>query len=441
MSDTNKRIVDPVIMVPGITATYLLDEYPVSHEQVWNLLSNKFERVALHPNNLRYEAQEPARIRPGQIFEIAYKELIEELRYNLKDKEDLPIPVYPFGYDWRKPLEAIEAELDEFIQEVIERTVLLRHYHDAGYYESPKVNLIGHSMGGLVITGYLINKGKDAPVNKVVTLATPFKGSFESVLKLATGNAELGTSSNSSRERETARVTPSLYYLIPSFIKGISYAQGIPQSLFDPGAWQPSITLSIAEFIRLKGLPGDNIQEKAASIFKSLLDRAKEHSERIGSFKLEDAGLDVHSWLAVIGVNVKTRVKLNIVKTNGSADFDIRPGDRLDNWTETDKIQQRLTGDGTVPFEGAVPPFLNEENLVCITPDDYGYWELKDKALSAIGGFHGILPNMNMIHRLIVRFLKDLDDIRGNTWGSRAPGAEKWNPPLKLTEWEIDRKR
>ena len=77
---------------------------------------------------------------------------------------------------------------------------------------------------------------------------------------------------------------------------------------------------------------------------------------------------------------------------------------------------------------------------MCVTPDDYGYWEVKDKALSLIGGFHGILPNMNMIHRLIVRFLKDLEDTRGNTWGSRAPGADKWDPPLKLTEWKTARK-
>ena len=440
MATQKVKLVDPVIVVPGITATYLLDEYPVSHEQVWNLLSNKFERVALHPNNLKYEAQEPARIRPGQIFEVAYKELIEELRYNLREKEDLTVPVYPFGYDWRMPLEKAEMELDAFIEEVIERTKLLRHYHKNGYEKEPKVNLIGHSMGGLVIAGYLINKGKTAPVNKVITLATPFRGSFEAVMKLATGNAELGTTTHSSRERDTARLTPALYYLIPTFTNGINFGAGIPKSLFNPGAWQPTITQSIGEFIRLNGLPVDNIQKKAEELFKELLNGAEEHSKRLEAFTLNMAGLDKKKWMAVVGVDAKTRVKLNIIKKNGKAGFEIRSEDRDDKWKDKNQAVRRLTGDGTVPYEGAVPPFLKEENLICVTPDDYGYWEVKDKALSAVGGFHGILPNMNMIHRLIVRFLKDLDDPRGNTWGSKAPGVDKWSPPLKLEEKKITNK-
>jgi hypothetical protein len=93
---------------------------------------------------------------------------------------------------------------------------------------------------------------------------------------------------------------------------------------------------------------------------------------------------------------------------------------------------RNLTGDGTVPYEGAIPPFLKEENLIYVTPEDYGYWEVQDRAVSALSGFHGILPNMNMIHRLIVRFLKDKKDERKSTWGQKAPGVSNWNPPLAL---------
>ncbi len=74
------------------------------------------------------------------------------------------------------------------------------------------------------------------------------------------------------------------------------------------------------------------------------------------------------------------------------------------------------------------------ENLICVTPDDYGYWELGDKTISKLAGFHGILPNMNMLHRLMVRFLKNLEDTRANTWGRKAPGVTDWDPPLKLRE-------
>ena len=79
-------LVYPVIVVPGITATYLNDEYPLPPETVWKVLEKDYDRIVLHPNDLRYEAREPARLMPGQIFDVAYKELIEELRYNLKTK-------------------------------------------------------------------------------------------------------------------------------------------------------------------------------------------------------------------------------------------------------------------------------------------------------------------------------------------------------------------
>jgi pimeloyl-ACP methyl ester carboxylesterase len=282
------KTVYPVVVVPGITATYLKDDYPISPEFVWKEIKKKYDRVALHPNNLRYEAREPARVVPGQIYGVAYEELVEELRFNLRSKEDEPIPVYPFGYDWRMPLESIEAQLDEFIEEVIQRTKLLKHYNKADYAQDAKVNLIGHSMGGLVITGYLERKGTQAPVAKVVTLATPFRGSFEAVIKVTTGTADLGTSAPSSREREAARMTPSLYYLIPSFKNGISVDSNLPDSLFDLKAWQPSITDSIAEFIRLKGLPTKNRREVAENIFIKLLTDAKNHRDRISAFKLSD---------------------------------------------------------------------------------------------------------------------------------------------------------
>lgn len=93
-----------------------------------------------------------------------------------------------------------------------------------------------------------------------------------------------------------------------------------------------------------------------------------------------------------------------------------------------------MTGDGTVPFEGAIPAFLNEKNLVCVTPDDYSYWEVGDRLLSSTAGFHGILPNMDMLHRLVVRHFTGRPDKHGNTWGWPAPGVARaqWSPPLAL---------
>ena len=97
----------PVIVVPGITASSLRDEYPLPPETVWSVLTKDYARISLHPDNIRYEVMEPARLRPDQLLEIAYRELIEELRYNLGTREDEPVPVYPFAYDWRQPLDGL----------------------------------------------------------------------------------------------------------------------------------------------------------------------------------------------------------------------------------------------------------------------------------------------------------------------------------------------
>ncbi len=428
----------PVIVVPGITATYLKDDYQLPPEYVWTVMTKKYESLALHPNDLRYEAQEPARLKSDQLYEIAYKELIEELRFNLRTKEDEPVPVYPFGYDWRMRLEDIQAEFDSFIQEVIDRTKLLKHYYRAGYQNDPKVNLVGHSMGGLIIAGYLKNKGTQAPVHKVATLATPYQGSFEAVIKVTTGTANLGVSPPSSRERESARVTPALYYLVPSFKNGIEVPEGVPDSLFEVGAWQPSIIQSIKEWIRLKGLPERDPMTLAEQIFSNMLTFGKTHRQKVDTFKLSDAGLSTDRWLAVVGVDSITRVRLKIVKNGRFPEFDFSSSDRDNKWFPANITdpQCRLTGDGTVPFEGAVPKFLAPENLVCVTPGDYGYWEIGDKLLTEVGGFHGILPKMNMLHRLLVRFFTDAPDKRDNTWGRRAPGVAEgqWKPPLQLKD-------
>ena len=421
-----RKIVSPVIVVPGITATYLRDDYTLPPETVWSVIRKQYERVALHPDNLRYEASQPARIGPDQIFEIAYKELVSELRHNLADHRDRPVPVYPFGYDWRQPLTVIEAQLSDFIDEVIERTKLLRHYDQQGYAEDPKVNLVGHSMGGLIIAGCIESRGSSAPIDKVATLASPFQGSFEAVLKVVTGTAELGSSPPSSREREAARLTPALYHLVPSFRNGVDapdFDQGL--RLLDRELWQPSVVETIAHFVQTAGLNRRAPRQQAEELFSDLLGEARSHRRRIDRFKLDQAGLTPSDWLCVVGVDAVTRVRLQIERRRGAPEFVLASADRQNLWAKrkTDLKAARFTGDGTVPLEGAIPKFLEERNLVCVTPDDFGYWEIGDRVLTSVAGFHGILPNMDLVHRLIVRHFTGRPDKHKNTWGRAVPGV------------------
>ncbi len=433
----SNKLCFPVVVVPGITATYLRDEYEMPPETVWAMLRKSYDRVSLHPDNLLYEAKEPARVVTDQVIDLGYKQIVHELRHNLREKADEPVPVFCFGYDWRQPLAMIEEQLEAFIDEVIDRAKLLPHYYAEKYGDDPKVHLVGHSMGGLIITGYLERKKREARVAKVATLATPFRGSFEAVIKVTTGTANLGTQAPSSSEREMARAAPAVYHLIPKF-DGMEFGPGLPDSLFDPGMWQPSVVKTLGEYIRLYSAERltdeTKITKKAGDLFGEMLCKAKMHRDRIEAFKLDQAGLTATDWLCVAGVGSVTRVALKITKTSNGPEFDLRSSDRKNCWKSRKQAERHLTGDGTVPFQGSQPSFLGLENLVCVTPADYGYWEVQDNVIANVAGFHGIMPNMNMLHRLIVRHFTGREDKHGNTWGRRAPGVRKWEPPMKLGE-------
>jgi hypothetical protein len=332
---------------------------------------------------------------------------------------------------------SLNPQLGRFIAEVIARTKLLRHYQkDAAWIKDPRVNLIGHSMGGLVIAGYLAQSGKKAPVAKVATLATPFRGSFEAVIQLATGTANLGTGAPSSREREAARVTPALYHLIPTCAGLTVDDHPTSKSLFDRGLWQQSILDSLQEYVRLYAVDRKGQKEQAEKLFAAMLKQAEDHTDRVEKFRLADAGLSAKDWLCVAGVNSKTRVALNIETKGGKPQFDLRSSDRDNKWDPENDVQDVATGDGTVPFPGAMPSFIAAQAMVCVTPDDFGYWEIQDRLTAGVAGFHGILPNMDMLHRLLVRFFTGRPDTRKNTWGRRAPGVKpgQWDPPLPLAE-------
>jgi pimeloyl-ACP methyl ester carboxylesterase len=432
-----QQIVHPVIVIPGITAAYLHDEYSFQPETVWGLLKKDYERITPHPDDTRYEALEPARVRAGQLHPAAYRELVAELRHNLSPHADRPTPVFTFAYDWRLPLARSVELLAEFIEEVIDRTRLLRHYDAAGWSGLPQVHLVAHSMGGLIAAGYLDRFGALRRVAKVASLATPFNGSFEAVLKIAIGTGDLGGEAPSSREREAARILPSLYHLIPAIPGSVQAEPELSSDLFQPQAWQRRVVQTLAEFIRLHGLRPDSGNEQANQFFASMLNQAQAYRRRVDELQLEAAGLSAADWLCVAGVNSPTRVRLPIRNCGGEPDFVLRSADRENRW-QPDRCpagrdwEQGLTGDGTVPFEGAVPRFLSRENVVCVTPQDFGYWEVADRLLDRAAGFHGILPNMNMLHRLIVRHFTNAPETHGATWGRPAPGVppDCWRPSL-----------
>ena len=426
---------NPVIVLHGITASELRDEYPMGTETVWSAVLHKdYERICQHPDDLRYEAREPARVRADVLFPLVYKDFVAELRHNLAARADEPVPVFGFAYDWRQPLRVLTEQLAAFVGEVIDRTRLLRHYARTAYADDPRVDLVGHSMGGLILTGYLAQTGKKARVGRVATLGTPFQGSFEAPIKVLTGTSSIGGGTENSREREAARITPSLYHLLPSFDDAVADPDGKPVDMFDAAAWQQGVVDTLAEFIRLTAArPGGTAERRqaATALLQGMLDDARGYLDHVRAFRLGDAGLEPRHWLCLVGVDATTRVTLRQYLVNGRLRYDLDGADRKNDWQPNGRSV--LTGDSTVPYRGAVPRFLEPRHLVCLRPCDFGYWELGDRALSLAAGFHGAMPTLGLAQRLVVTHLKDA--VAGdNVWGRPSPEVDdvkSWDPPIR----------
>ena len=411
----------PVIVVPGITASGLEDFYPIPPEIVWSAIAHKrYERISLHPDDQRYEAAEPARVQPRALFGIVYDDFVSALRHDLSKRPDKPTPVFAFNYDWRQDCTLSADQLKDFIDEVLARTRLLPHYKRR---PPTMVDLVGHSMGGIIISDYLARHGQARKnVRKVVTIGTPFEGAIDAILKLATGMGRLTGEMPRDREREAARTFPALYQLLPTFKDAIHADRGLSDKIFEIGTWQPSILGTLKQYIRLHKA---SITPEA--LFQGYLSQADQLRTRIRGLTPADVLPDAEDgWLPIVGVGAKTQVDVRISL------WKRKPWWLFNDEEVNEGPTSERTGDGTVPFLGACPRFLKRERLVCVTPGDFSFWEFKDRALAAVAGFHGTLPTVNLVQRLVVTFLRTGYD--SDVWAHPAPGVTKPRWPRWLKE-------
>ncbi|MGK7344473.1 MAG: esterase/lipase family protein [Candidatus Nitrospinota bacterium M3_3B_026] len=412
----------PVIVVPGIKGTSLADHYHLPPEDVWRPVFQEgfmdiahrasLRRIALHPDNRRREAMEPARVLPGAIHEFVYGELVEELRHELAEEE--PHPVFPFAYDWREDISVSADRLALFAGEVAERVGLMRGEHRG--YAGP-VDIVCHSMGGLVAADCVHRHGESGLFRKVVSLGTPFKGSVEAVWKLTTGRASQWMR-GPARERAASRTIPSVYQLLPSYRGAVVSKEAALRDLFKTSAWQRSVINSLRDFIKEY-----EARARPEELLESFLNRARRLRGRVNSKRvMERLAAAGGGWLAIVGIDCDTYVNIKSARENGGVRF-IQTG--RENGYASDPAS-RLTGDNTVPFGGAAPGFLKIENLVCVTKEDFGFFEF-EKLLD----LHTALPRMDLAQRMAIKFLKNKPFYLPEG-GRPAPGIprERWEPPI-----------
>jgi hypothetical protein len=268
----------------------------------------------------------------------------------------------------------------------------------------------------------------------VATVATPFRGSVEALVKLLTGLGNLSGIPPEEREREAARSMPAMYQLLPSFA-GCLEVEGSaappPRGLFDVAAWQPGVLASLEEYLRLHSVDPGNAEsrrERSRDLLAGYLDVAWSHRQRVEGLRLDRAGLVPAHWLCVVGVGERTRQVARLAQERGQPRYRISEDDYVDDWRSDPR--SATTGDGTVPLAGAVPSFLPRAALVAVAERDFGFWELRDRSVEVLVGLHALLPSMALAQRLVLRHLRP--SYRGRVWGRPVPGVEPeaWQPPI-----------
>jgi hypothetical protein len=102
-------------------------------------------------------------------------------------------------------------------------------------------------MGGLVIKWCATQIVSPRKIARIITIATPFKGSLKAVEALLPGARNLFGTEHKKSMRHAARTMPGLYQLLPSWTDAVvDSVSGQPLSPFAVSSWQKSLVDSLA---------------------------------------------------------------------------------------------------------------------------------------------------------------------------------------------------
>ena len=288
----------PVILIPGILGTRLHDAagreiWPGS---TWKLLTSRYPELALaiEPRSLQPVADE---LLPAGLFEKAagkqyYSRILQVLESAggyAAGTAGTPVTdtrprYYVLAYDWRQDAMTNVGLLDRLIEQV------------RVDYGQPhlQVDIIGHSMGGLIARYYVRYGARDLldgnafevthdgarKVRRLVLVGTPNLGSVEAMHSLIVG-ANLGLKETFP---EVLMTMPAIYQLFPHALHEWLYTtegQVLERDQFDAyiwkrfemGPWSPALRLRIQQ--RMGETEGQQYLATLEAAFRRHLERAR----------------------------------------------------------------------------------------------------------------------------------------------------------------------
>ena len=177
----------PVIILPGLMGSKLRNNDTCNNEdeEIWPAPLKMLNPQQPHLNHLRLKenGRDPVStcdyIYPaGIIDKISVMNFYHPLIDYLANTANFD--VYTYDYDWRLDLETTAEDLDKYIDNILEDP------------DVDQVNLVGHSLGGLLARQYVTSSASRAlKVEQVISLGTPYLGAPKSFKVLRIGDSLL----------------------------------------------------------------------------------------------------------------------------------------------------------------------------------------------------------------------------------------------------------
>ena len=327
--------------------------------------------------------------------------------YGCDTTQNEPKPsLFVFPYDWRRSN--------------AENAVLLKHYiADCVLYYHPdsSVNLVTHSMGGLVARRYILDNRASHHVKRMITMAAPWLGAPKLINVLESGDFAMVVNAlliNKRVMKELVRTFPGAHELLPSaryFDKVGANAHTRPlaeagndvdkdgdqEEAYDYDNYLTALGLRYGE-----ALPANN---------------SKFHGvQGQDTWGADDMDVEYHHF---IGVKYKadTITQVQLARTPHCLPWPV-------NCVNIDEVKLvYASGDGTVPLVSALSKSEGPR-----TTDNIAYYRLQSREQSADESVeHGGMVLNQEVQRCIVALLQ------GNRCASVLKASADANPALEVT--------